>query len=43
MAFGAHMRPYSYIYYAPHRDGVLHSGSSSLGLPVLGVAAAAKE
>ena len=23
MALGAHMRPYSYIYYAPHRDGVL--------------------
>ena len=25
MALGAHMRPYSYIYCAPHRDGVLHS------------------
>ena len=24
MALGAHMYPYSYIYYAPHRDGVLH-------------------
>ena len=24
MALGAHMRPYSYIYYAPHWDGVLH-------------------
>ena len=24
MALGAQMRPYSYIYYAPHRDGVLH-------------------
>ena len=23
MAFGAHMRPYSYMYFAPHRDGVL--------------------
>ena len=23
MALGAHMYPYSYIYYAPHRDGVL--------------------
>ena len=23
MALGAHMHPYSYIYYAPHRDGVL--------------------
>ena len=25
MALGAHMYPYSYIYYAPHRDGVLHT------------------
>ena len=24
MALGAHMRPYSYMYCAPHRDGVLH-------------------
>ena len=23
MALGAHMRPYSYMYSAPHRDGVL--------------------
>ena len=23
MALGAHMRPYSYMYRAPHRDGVL--------------------
>ena len=23
MALGAHMYPYSYIYYASHRDGVL--------------------
>ena len=23
MALGAHMHPYSYMYYAPHRDGVL--------------------
>ena len=25
MALGAHMYPYSYIYYAPHRDRVLHN------------------
>ena len=25
MALGAHMYHYSYIYYAPHRDGVLHN------------------
>ena len=24
MALGAHMYPYSYMYCAPHRDGVLH-------------------
>ena len=24
MALGAHMRSYSYMYCAPHRDGVLH-------------------
>ena len=24
MALGAHMRPYSYMYCAPHRDRVLH-------------------
>ena len=24
MALGAYMHPYSYMYYAPHRDGVLH-------------------
>ena len=30
MALGAHMRPYSYMYCAPHWDGVLHSvGSES--------------
>ena len=23
MALGAHIHPYSYMYYAPHRDGVL--------------------
>ena len=23
MALGTHMRPYSYMYCAPHRDGVL--------------------
>ena len=26
MALGAHMCPYSYMYCAPHRDGVLHYG-----------------
>ena len=25
MALGAHMRPYSYMYCAPHRDRVLHA------------------
>ena len=25
MALGAHMRPYSYMYCAPHRDGVLQT------------------
>ena len=25
MALGAHMRPYSYMYCAPHRDGVLQN------------------
>ena len=25
MALGAHMRPYSYMYCTPHRDGVLHN------------------
>ena len=29
MALGAHLRPYSYMYCAPHRDGVLQYGSSS--------------
>ena len=29
MALGAHMYPYSYIYYAPHRDGVLHATTTS--------------
>ena len=24
MALGAHMHPYSYMYCAPHQDGVLH-------------------
>ena len=27
MALGAHMRHYSYMYYAPHRDGVLQSST----------------
>ena len=27
MALGAHMYPYSYMYCAPHRDGMLHSKS----------------
>ena len=26
MALSAHMRPYSYMYCAPHRDGVLQGG-----------------
>ena len=26
MTLGAHMHPYSYIYYAPHQDGVLQRG-----------------
>ena len=29
MALGAHMRPYSYMYCAPHRDGVLHRRSGN--------------
>ena len=31
MALGAHMRPYSYMYCAPHRDGVLHKEASRTG------------
>ena len=41
MALGAYMYPYSYIYYAPHRDGVLqeghnippHEGRNGYGIP----------
>ena len=32
MALGAHMHPYSYMYYAPHRDGVLHCDSQPVSL-----------
>ena len=30
MALGAHMRPYSYMYCTPHRDGVLHGARGRL-------------
>ena len=31
MALGAHMRPYSYMYCALHRDGVLHPANWDIG------------
>ena len=34
MALGAHMYPYSYIYYAPHRDRVLHQSLAAVPLAV---------
>ena len=33
MALGAHMRPYSYMYCAPSRDGVLQGAPSKVRVP----------
>ena len=36
MALGAYMHPYSYMYYAPYRDGVLHKRSPRVDFTVRG-------